>query len=63
MRVAIPPGAGYNVTARTTFGRIHSDADLTVAGNIGGDELHGKIGAGGCELRLMNQNGSIDIVR
>lgn len=63
MRVAIPGGAGYNVTARTSYGRIHSDADMTVLGDIGGDELRGKIGGGGCDLRLMNQNGSIDIVK
>lgn len=63
IRVAIPGGAGYNVTARTSFGRIHSEADMTMMGDIGGDELRGRIGGGGCELRLMNQNGSIDIVK
>ncbi len=63
IRVAIPSGASYNVTARTSFGRIHSDADMTVLGEISGDEVRGRIGAGGCELRLMNQNGSIDIVK
>lgn len=59
IRVAIPGGTGYNVTARTSFGRIHSDADMTVLGNIGGDELRGKITGGGCEMRLTNQNGNI----
>ena len=63
IRVAIPGGTGYNVTARTSFGRIHSDADMTVLGDIGGDELRGKISGGGCEMRLTNQNGSIDIVK
>lgn len=63
IRVTIPGGAGYNVTARTSFGRIHSTADMTMSGDIGGDQLMGRIGAGGCDLRLMNQNGNIDIVR
>ena len=63
MRVAVPGGTGYNVTARTTFGRIHSEPDLTVLGDIGGDEMKGRIGGGGCEMRLINQNGSIDIVK
>jgi len=63
IRVAIPGGTGYNVTARTTFGRIHSDAGMTVTGDIGGDELRGKISGGGCEMRLTDQNGSIDIVK
>jgi len=63
IRVAIPGGAGYNVAARTSFGHIHSDADMTVLGDVGGDELRGKISGGGCEMRLTNQNGSIDIVK
>jgi hypothetical protein len=63
IRVTVPGGAGYNVTARTSFGRIHTDVDMTIAGEIGGNELTGKIGGGGCELRLINQNGNIDIVK
>jgi len=34
IRVAIPAGLGYNVTARTSFGRVHSDLDLTVSGDF-----------------------------
>ena len=34
---------------------------MTVSGNISTDEIAGRIGSGGCELRLMNQNGNIDI--
>ncbi len=63
IKVSVPGAAGYNVTARTSFGRIHSAVDMTMSGDIGRDELRGKIGAGGCELRLMNQNGNIDIVK
>jgi hypothetical protein len=63
LRVTIPRGAGYNLAARTTFGRIHSDgASVTVTGDITPDSLTGKIGAGGCELRLNGQNGNIDIL-
>jgi hypothetical protein len=54
---------GYNVTARTTFGRIHSEPDLTISGSVGGDVLTGKIAGGGCELKLTDQNGSIDILK
>jgi hypothetical protein len=63
IRVIVPNGIGYNVTARTTFGRIHSEPDLTISGDIGGNMLNGKIAGGGCELRLMDQNGGIDIVK
>jgi hypothetical protein len=63
MRVTIPRGAGYNLAARTSFGRIHTDGvQVTVGGDISPNSLTGKIGAGGCELRLNNQNGGIDIV-
>lgn len=66
IRVTIPKGAGYNLTAHTTFGNVHSDPPVLVSGNVSGDggraELTGKIGGGGCELRLMDQNGSIDIL-
>ena len=58
-----PAAAGYNVTARTSFGRIHSDGDITVTGDLSPDSLTGKIGSGGCDLRLMDQNGNIDILR
>jgi hypothetical protein len=63
IRVTVPSGMGYNVTARTSFGRIRSEPELTVSGEMTPDSLTGKIGGGGCELRLMNQNNSIDILK
>jgi hypothetical protein len=63
IRVTVPSAAGYNVGAKTSFGRIHSEFDLTVSGNISTDEINGKLGPGGCELRLVNQNGNIDILK
>jgi hypothetical protein len=63
IRVTLPPAAKYNVTGKTSFGRIHSEHDLTLNGAIGTDQINGKIGGGGCELRLTNQNGDIDILK
>jgi DUF4097 and DUF4098 domain-containing protein YvlB len=63
IRVTVPPDLGYNVSANTSFGRIHSEHELAVSGQVAGDALTGKIGAGGCELRLMNQNGNIEILK
>jgi hypothetical protein len=64
LRVTVPRGIGYNVTARTTFGRIHTDAtnQITIGGDISPDVLNGRIGAGGCDLRLTGQNSNIDIL-
>ena len=63
IRVSLPSGMGYNVTARTSFGRIHSDEDMTVSGDFRPDSMSGKIAGGGCDLRLTGQNGSIDILK
>jgi DUF4097 and DUF4098 domain-containing protein YvlB len=63
IRVTLPAGAGYNVTAKTSFGSIHSEHEMTITGDIGRDAVSGKIAGGGCELRLMDQNGNIDILK
>jgi hypothetical protein len=64
IRVTIPRGSGYNLTARTTFGRIHVDpaVQVLVSGDLSQGSLTGKIGAGGCELQLTGQNGNVDIL-
>jgi hypothetical protein len=63
IKVFVAQGMGYDVTARASFGRITSEPAVTVNGQVGGESLTGKIGAGGCMLKLMNQSGNIDIVR
>jgi hypothetical protein len=59
----VPRDAGYDVTARTSFGRIHSEPELVVSGALSADQIGGRIGSGGCELRLADQNGNIDIIK
>jgi hypothetical protein len=63
IRVRIPEGLGYNLTARTSFGRISSELPVTSTGSIGGDSLNGTIGSGGCQLQLTDSNGSIEIAK
>jgi DUF4097 and DUF4098 domain-containing protein YvlB len=63
IRVRIPDGVGYNVAARTSFGRVSSELPVTATGNLGGDSLNGTIGAGGCQLQLTDSNGSIEIAK
>lgn len=63
IRVALPAGSGYNVTARTSFGKVHSEHEITISGDFAPGTLTGKLSGGGCELRLMGQNGNIDILR
>ncbi len=61
IRARVPEGVGYNLTARTSFGRISSEMPVTSTGSIGGDSLTGTIGSGGCQLLLTDSNGSIEI--
>jgi hypothetical protein len=61
IRVRIPDGLGYNVSAHTSFGRISSDLPITASGSLSPDSLNGTIGSGGCQLQLTDANGSIEI--
>ena len=63
IQVRIAEGSGYNVSARTSFGRISSELPVTSSGQMGGDSLNGKIGNGGCTMSLTNSNGSIEILK
>ncbi len=63
IRVRIPEGVGYNVIARTSFGRISTDVPITATGSLGTDSLNGTIGSGGCQLQVTNSNGSIEITK
>jgi DUF4097 and DUF4098 domain-containing protein YvlB len=63
IRVRIPEGLGYNLAARTSFGRISSELPVTSTGSIGGDALNGTIGSGGCQLQVTDSNGSIEIAK
>jgi DUF4097 and DUF4098 domain-containing protein YvlB len=63
IKLVVAQGVGYDVTAKTSFGQIRSEPAITVSGPLGGDsQVSGKIAGGGCQIRLMDQSGSIDIV-
>jgi DUF4097 and DUF4098 domain-containing protein YvlB len=63
IRIHLPEGVGYEVTAHTSFGKVASQIPLTVAGSLSADSLSGKIGDGRCPLTLENSNGNIEILR
>jgi hypothetical protein len=63
IRVGVIAGVGYTVTGKTSFGRIHSEPEMSITGAIAPESITGKIAGGGCDLRLINQNGNIDIVK
>ena len=63
IRVTVPAGVGYTVTGKTSFGRIHSEPEMSISGAIAPESITGRIAGGGCDLRLTNQNGNIDIIK
>lgn len=63
IRVRIGDNASYAVVAKTSFAKIHSDFPMMVSGALSGDSVSGNIGAGSCPMRLVDQNGSIDILK
>jgi hypothetical protein len=63
IRLYIDENSKYDVTAHTSLGRVSSELPVTTTGMIGGDSLNAKINGGGCQLQLMNNNGSIEILK
>src|SRR5207244_5599828 len=48
IRVPIPQGLGYSLTAHTSFGTVCSDLPVQSTGSIGGGTLNGTINGEGC---------------
>lgn len=63
IRIYLPDGEGFQVNARTSFGKINSEIPLTVSGSMSPDSMTGKIGSGQCDLTLANSNGNIDLLK
>jgi DUF4097 and DUF4098 domain-containing protein YvlB len=63
LSVHLQPDASYRVLARTSFGKIRTDFPLSVSGSISNDDVDGVIGAGHCEMRLTDNNGTIEILK
>lgn len=63
LRVYVPEGEAYDVEARTSFGKVISEHAISVSGEVGGSSLVGKMGSGGCVLRLTNSNGNVEILK
>jgi DUF4097 and DUF4098 domain-containing protein YvlB len=63
IRVHVQPDASYRVSAKTSFSKIRSDFPLTVLGSLASDSVDGTIGAGRCEMSLVDQNAAIEILK
>lgn len=59
--VQFPPSAGYELSARTGSGSIHTTAELTTTGTINPHTVHGTVHGGGALVELSTSSGSINI--
>jgi len=63
IKVTLPDNANYNVSASTSFGGINTEFPLTISGETNSKSIQGRIGNGGCELRITDSNGRIEILK
>lgn len=63
IKLALPSNANYNVSASTSFGGIRTDFPVTVSGQTNSESIQGRIGSGGCELKITGSNGRIEILK
>jgi len=61
--VTIADGIGVELDARASGGGVHADVPVTVQGTQDGDQLRGRIGAGGPALVLRSSGGGIRVKR
>lgn len=61
IEVEIPEGAGAELSARTSGGRIHIEPELAVSGEIDSGRVRGRIGPGGEKLDLETSGGNIRV--
>jgi Putative adhesin len=59
--VTMPPGINAEVHATSVSGSLKSDFPMNLSGEISKRNIHGRIGAGGQELKLSTVNGAITL--
>lgn len=72
LRVTLGAGGGYNLDAKASFGKVSSNLEIearhhnvrTRNGQVIESLITGRLsGAGSCDLRLVNSNGDIEILK
>jgi hypothetical protein len=63
IKLALPSNANYNLSASTSFGGIRTDFPVAVSGQTNSESIQGKIGSGGCELKITGSNGRVEILK
>jgi len=63
VQVRLSPEVKLDINASTSGGRVHTDFDILVRGNLTGSSLQGKLNGGGPELYLRTSGGNITIAK
>ena len=61
IEVELPEGAGVDLDAETSGGRVAVDGEITVSGELERSHVRGRIGAGGPRLVLQTSGGNIRV--
>ncbi len=61
VRVAIPGDLAADIELHTTDGHITTNIPITVEGNFGSHDLHGKMNGGGNRLTIHTSDGSVTL--
>ena len=59
--VEIPEGAGVDLDARTSGGRVSVQPEITMSGALRSNQIEGSINGGGPKLRLRTSGGNISV--
>jgi hypothetical protein len=61
VHLKLAPDAGFDLNARTSSGSLSIDEPITVQGNIGKKEIHGKVHGGGAPVSIETGSGDVQI--
>jgi DUF4097 and DUF4098 domain-containing protein YvlB len=61
IKLTLPAETGLNVDIQTEFGKITSDFEITVSGELNENHWKGKFNGGGEDLTIKTQNGNITL--
>lgn len=63
IELSLPSDSAFDLDLTTSFGKITTDFDVFVSGEIGKEQLNGKINDGGSVLTIDTKNGDIRLLK
>lgn len=63
IKIFLPADSSFDFDLKTEFGSIKSDFEMTISGDLGQQQLIGRVGNGGEKLTVRTSNGSISLFK